>query len=240
MHKLKILKWPKDNMENKLIMLSGPSGVGKGPIVKWIKKDYYKSLYQVKVQKLKKSERDRIDEKIYLSQEFHEGFDKKRMTYDFYCRGIPQRIDIKKLEERLFKKKTVLLECYYKPHEFLQERYSDIDFRSIFISPIDFDEINLLKNKKDLKNFLVETMFNSLFTRAKEVDTKFIKISLSKDLEKRAKDSIKELSYSKKYDNFIPNHCYESDPRWRLFEEIGYLVGEPKKTVETIYELIKK
>lgn len=38
-------------MNKRLIVISDPSGVGKGPIIEWVKKLYFPNLCQVKVRK---------------------------------------------------------------------------------------------------------------------------------------------------------------------------------------------
>jgi hypothetical protein len=215
-------------MNKRLIVISGPSGVGKGPIVEWTKKTY-PDIYQFYVRKTK-TER-------HKGTEIDLGFVGDGEYFDFDCRGVKQRIYADELDKALTEHGTVLLETYYKAFDFLKSKYDggSVDFASTFISPISKEEIRELSEQgKTLEEYLPDLMIDSLMRRA-ERDGKVITRSLAREMEARANDSISELHFAHNCRNVVPNHCYESDSRWKL----PVLIGEPKKVVHTIDDIIK-
>jgi len=212
--------------DKRLVVISGPSGVGKGPIIEWVKKLYLPDLYQVKVRKTK-TERHKGNEDDL-------GFDGNNgKYYQFDCRGVEQRIYLDELDSAIENHGVVLLETYYNTFDFLKNRYdTSIDFASIFISPLDSEEIKELQQGTKLKDYLPELMLDSLVRRA-ERDGKTFTRTLNSELEQRAEDSVNEMIFAHKYRQVIPNHCYESDSRWKF----SILIGEPKKVVASIRDI---
>ncbi len=211
----------------RLIVLSGPSGVGKGPIVDWMKKTYYPGAYdgrdlhsfcQVKVHKTAGPRHTGKESELGL-----EGVSRNR--YDFDCRGSPQAIDLDELDKALGSHDAVLLEAYYKAFDFLKERYgSSVDFASTFVSPLP-----LLENRSVIPDMMLDCLVRRAMREGKNVTQKLIE-----DLLVRAKGSEDEMNISHKYRNFIVNECYESDPRWHF----STLSGEPRKAVDTLYKIV--
>ena len=214
-------------MEKRLIVISGPSGVGKGPIIEWTKKLYIPDLCQVKVRKTK-TERHKGNEDDL-------GFDgNDGRYYQFDCRGVEQRIYLDELDSAIEKHEVVLLEAYCKTLDFLKKRYdASIDFASTFVSPLDAEEIKELNEQGKLEEYLPELMLDSLIRRA-ERDGKAFTKTLNRELEQRAEDSVNEMRFAHNYRQVIPNHCYESSSRWRF----PVLIGEPRKVVTSLKDIV--
>jgi guanylate kinase len=222
------IKDVKDIKDKRLVIVSGPSGAGKGPIIEWTKKLYLPDLCQVKVRKTKTERHSGNEDDI--------GFEDNVGKYhQFDCRGVEQRIYLDELDSALEKHDIVLLESYYKTHDFLKGRYdSSIDFVSVFVSPLDIKEIKELDEQgKNISKYLPELMLDSLVRRA-EREGKIFTRSLNKELEQRAEDSINEIKAAHNYNLVIPNHCYESDSRWKF----PILIGEPGKVVASLKDII--
>ncbi len=214
--------------DKRLVMISGPSGVGKGPIIEWAKELYTPEVYQVKVRKTK-TER-------HKSSEDDLGFIGKGEFYQFDCRGVEQRIYLDELDSAIEEQDIVLLEAYYKTFDFLKNRYLSIDFVSTFISPLTLDEIReLAEQGKRLEDYLPNLMLDSLIKRS-ERDGKAFTKTLIKELGQRAEDSVDEMGFARNYRQVIHNHCYESDSRWRF----PFLIGEPLRVVRTLSEIAEK
>ncbi len=215
----------------RLVIVSGPSGVGKGPIIDWVKRLFFRDLdlRQVNVRKTKTERHNGNEEDL--------GFvGVGREYYSFDCRGAQQRIDLDELNSALAKNNVVLLEVYYKALDFLQERYGlHTDFTPVFISPLRLEEIKELREKeKNLEDYLPGLMLESLKTRAMK-DGKGLTNSLVSELELRANDSIDEMRFAHNYEYVIPNSCYESDARWKA----PFIVGEPLKVVKSLNDIIE-
>jgi len=211
----------------RLVMLSGPSGVGKGPIVDWIKKIYFHEVYdgqdsrqfcQVKVHKTATARHTGNESDIGL-----DGLGGN--TYDFDCRGSKQAIDLDELDKALGSHDAVLIEAYYKAFDFLKERYeSSVDFASTFVAPLP-----LLDNRSVIPDRMLDSLVRRALREGKNVTQKLIE-----DLLVRAKGSEDEMNIAHKYRNFIVNECYESDPRWHF----STLSGEPRKAVDALYKIV--
>ena len=214
-------------MNKRLIVISGPSGVGKGPIIEWAKILYIPDLYQVKVRKTK-TERHKGNEDDL-------GFDGNNgKYYQFDCRGVEQRIYLDELDSAIENQGVVLLEAYYNTFDFLKNRYdTSIDFASTFVSPLNADEIKKLNQQGALESYLPDLMLDSLVRRA-ERDGKAFSRALVRELEQRAEDSLNEVKIAHNYKQVITNHCYESDSRWRF----PVLNGEPLEVVNSLKDII--
>jgi len=215
-------------MKNRLVVVSGPSGVGKGPIIEWTKKLYFPDLYQVKVRKTKTERHKGTEEDL--------GFDGKKGNYFQYdCRGVEQRIYLDELDSAIETHDVVLLETYYTTLDFLKDRYeSSVDFASTFISPLGADEIGELVGQENLlESYLPELMLDSLVRRA-DRDGKVFTRALNREFELRAEGAVNEMVAAHKYRQIISNHCYESDSRWKF----PVLIGEPRKVVNSLKDII--
>jgi len=243
-------------MPNKrLVVVSGPSGVGKGLIIEWLLKIYYPNLYK----KLHPEENISFNPEIYNSRNVKKlGIVKVRKTkterhkenednlgfdgcngnyYSLNCRGTEQRIYLDELDEAIENNDAVLLETYYKAFDFLKNRYENsIDFASTFISPLNAEETKeITEQGKRIEDYLPDLMLDSLIKRA-ERDGKAFTRTLTRELEKRAEDSVNEIEFAQKnYRQTLPNHCYESDSRWRF----PFLIGEPIKVVKSLFEIVE-
>ena len=221
--------------QKRLVVVSGPSGVGKGPAIEWMKKMYFPDIHagkdckefcQVQIHKAEIHDKREKEGLEGLSNDF----------YEFDCRGAKQRIDFKELDSALENHYVVLLEAYHTTLDRIVERfgnYASID--SVFISPLSDAEMeDIRKEGKTIENYLPDRMFDSLCDRAK-LEGRNITIEDSEKLKARALDSVAEMESMRKYRHRIDNGCYESDFRWRM----PFLAGEPRRTVESLYRIIK-
>ncbi len=222
--------------KKRLVVVSGPSGVGKGPIIDWVKKLYFSKnneelrFCQVNVRK-EKTERHRGDEKEL-------GFDGiGKNIYEFECRGTKQIIDLDELDNAVVSHDTTLIETYYNAFDFLKEHYErNAKFVSVFISPLTRSELMYLEYVNvPLSEYLPDVMFDSLKKRAQN-DGKELTDIVIKELTERSQDSFNEMLFAHNYDFIIPNHFYESDMRWKL----SLLIGEQMITVDDLYDIIKR
>jgi guanylate kinase len=211
----------------RLVVVSGPSGVGKGPIIEAIKKLYLPELCEVKVRKRRTERHSEHDPAI--------GFeDMGKNIYEFDCRGSRQAIGLDNLDEMLAEKKIVLMETYYTSLGVLRSMYEhSVNFISVFISPLNPQEmLEIQKKGETVEDYLKDVMTDAILTRAMREGKSFTS-KLIAEVGKRA--SIKEeICSAANYSFVIPNHCYESSPLWK----IQPLIGEAKLAVDTLHEII--
>ena len=232
--------WFEKIPDNNFILISGPSGVGKGMIIDNLLKLSFPEFFP-KEDRYRKDVKDLCIVPVYKSQiggggsagASVYGKSNGKNVFEFDCRGIKQEINLDELDEAILHD-TVLMESYHTTRDFLKNRYnSNTNFQSVFISPLNLEELEELYAKGiKLEDYLPDLMLDSLVKRAEREGKTFTR-TLIKDLEKRAEDSVVEMKDARNYDFIIPNHCYESDSRWKL----PFLIGEPKLVVDSLYNI---
>ncbi|MBN1792403.1 hypothetical protein JW826_01840 [Candidatus Woesearchaeota archaeon] len=223
--------WNLTEEKARLVVVSGPSGVGKGPIIEAVKAMYLASegreLPQFRVRKTKTARSVEGDEGVGL-----EGSG-DYSAYD--CRGTEQRIYWGSLDSAL-KNDHVIMEVFHKGLDLIKARYAGdhIDVTTVFISPLSKEELEELRSQPTgLESYLPDLMLDSLVRRAQK-EGKVMTRELLAELEVRANGSIDEIKDAKRYDFVVPNNCYEADSRWGLHK----LVGEPHRVVWSVYDLV--
>lgn len=226
-----------DMLDKRFAILSGPSCVGKGPLVAALERFHPDLLYaQITVIKSKESRPKGPRPEEVAVWENPDYFRNKNDILDFEgnpqylvgdCRGLPQALDLHKVQE--IKAKLLFIEIYHTIGAKLVETLllTDVEVISIFVSPLGRQEIEDLKKASvSLKEYLTQIMLHKQLVRAryqgKEVNAKFISDALS-----RARDSLSELSSACKYSYVIVNHDGEGNPNWHRLPS-GVFTGRPE------------
>lgn len=228
--------------DKRLVIISGPSGVGKGMIIDWMLKLFFPEFYNEKdryrkdrenlciipIYKIEQGGGGNAGQSVY-------GKSKSKNTHPFECRGKKQEIDLDELDKAIENHQTIIIEAYYETFNFLKDRYdTSVDLASTFVSPLDAEEIReLTEQGKKLEEYLSDLMLDSLARRAEREGKAFTQ-KLAKELEQRAEDSVNEIKFAHNYKQVIPNHCYESDSRWKF----PILIGEPRKVVSSLKDIV--
>lgn len=227
----------------KLIILSGPSCVGKSPLVKALKKFHPELMQGLEKLVLYNSRAPRPGEADGLEYHFRRrevleelAKDPKYLVRD--VRGDLQGIDLDKLREDLqsrnmfFEGNPIIIDALRG-----NESMKGIEVLSIFLSPLSSDEINYLKSKRDvnLQLFITEVMRRKLLRRMQKQK---VNLSLAdlQEVERRAQSAISELAYGYKFDYIVPNHDGEDNDNWDSFY---YPLGDARKTIECVASLIR-
>jgi hypothetical protein len=218
----------------RIVVVSGPSGVGKGPIIENALK--LSKTPQVKVRKTKTERHSGREDDIGF-----EGFEGDYVEIN--CRGSMQRLYVNEVHKTVADydlcgpARVVLIEAYHTALEPIMEKFtapSRVEVTPVFISPLTSHELRELENNEDFENYVPDLMLGALVRRAEKEGKAFTR-KLVHELEERALDSVNELRRAHKYWHVIPNHCYECDSRWGL----SPLVGEPQNVVDSLVNIIQ-
>ena len=226
-----------------LFILSGPSCVGKSPLIEALKQFHPDSLAgrdQVVLyndRAPRPSERDGVDYHFRRREEI-EALRGDRRYRVLEVRGDLQALDLDELGARLesghllFEGNPmvgrVLLECPLP---------EDSTRRSAFIAPLSREEIVDLQRPElhmDLAGFVADVMRRKLLRRMQQQKTRLSLPDLE-EAERRCRSAWDELGEAWRFDCVIPNHDGEDSDNWTAF---GYPVGDARSTMLAVAALL--
>ena len=228
----------------RLVILSGPSCVGKSPLFKALGKfypdlhDQFHKLVLVNSRAPRPGERDGVDYHFRTRTQV----DALRAD-DRYAilkvRSDLQALDVQQLEA-LLRRGDVFFEGNPFVGRALQThpRLAGVKQLSIFISPLSKEEIAYLKAPErnlSLQEFLTDVMRRKLLRRTRRQKGELSAPDLE-DIETRASNAYRELQEAWHFQYVIPNHDGEDSDNWEAFY---YLIGDARQTLETFAALLK-
>lgn len=221
---------------NRLIILSGPSCVGKGPLYKAIQKFYpdlasklhYLVCYDSRAPR--PGEQEGIDF-YFRTRRYIENLRNRKNYLVIEYRGDMLAVnfsEVKKLIEEgdvFFEGNpvvgTALLDFCTK---------ENIENLSIFLSPLSMEEIQYLKSPErniNLEDFVTDVMRRKLLRRTKKQKTILSATDLE-NIEIRASCALSEMKLAHRFDYIIPNHDGEDSDNWDTFY---YPIADARKTL---------
>ena len=209
----------------RFVILSGPSCVGKGPLVAAFERFHpdidYESIPVIKSKESRPNKKPRPgEEEVWKNPDYFRwkeeilGLAENPRYLVGDCRGLPQAVDLKKVQEG--KSKLLFVEIYHTIGAQLIEStfLKDVEITTVFLSPIGKQEIEDLKVASvNLGDYLTQVMLHKLLVRTR-YQGKPVDNELVKDARGRAKDTISELKSACKYSHIIVNHDGEGSPNW--------------------------
>jgi guanylate kinase len=228
----------------RLIILSGPSCVGKSPLAKALGQffpDLHKKL-QPLVLYNSRSPRpgEKNDEDYHFRRrEEIEKFRDKDNYIVMDVRGDLQAFDIKELSELLAKG-----DLFFEGNPFIGEtllshpKLSKFKRLSMFVSPLSREELSLLKEQPqaDLESLVTDVMRRKLLRRTQR-QKGVLSLKDLEEVERRAKSAFRELALAHKFDHVIANHDGEDSENWSAFY---YPLGEAGRTLRMFAQLLKR
>ena len=229
---------------NKLIILTGPSCVGKSPLDRALKR-FYPGLRK-KMQKLvlfndrspRPGEMEGEDYYFRKRQEI-EAFRLDGNYIVMGVRGDLQALHLKELSSMLMKNNV-----FYEGNPYVAETLSthpllkDTPKLSVFLSPLSMEEINYFNESK--RNVRLPDLMTEIMRRKQLRRKTHQKIELSirdlDDVEVRASSAYREMKMAWHFDYVIPNHDGEDSDNWELFY---YPLGDARKTLLSFVSLLE-
>jgi guanylate kinase len=214
-----------DERKGRLVILSGPSCVGKSPLAKALAKFYPELRKALQPLVLFNSRRPRpgeIDGVDYhfRSREQIEQLESKDHFAVLEVRGDLQALDLHELSVSLAKG-----DVFFEGNAFVGRALqtapglAEVNRLSVFMSPLSRDEILFLKAASpgvSLPDFIADVMRRKLLRRTRRQKSELSLRDLE-DIEKRAFSSYRELKEAHHFQHVIPNHDGEDSENWDAF-----------------------
>lgn len=229
--------------ENRLIILAGPSCVGKSPLVKALAK-FHPDLAQT-LQALvlyndrdpRPGESDGVDY-YFRSQRYIENLKGNDQFVVMKVRGDLQALDLAELSDSLNRGNVLFEGNPFIGKILLTHPYlSRVNRLSIFMSPLSKDDIlNYNTGESDLRlsDRVTYIMRQKLLKRTTKQKGKLTDKD-HKDIEQRASSAYKELVDAHLYQFVIPNRDGEDSDNWEAFPN---LIGDALLALEAFVELL--
>jgi guanylate kinase len=229
---------------NRLIILTGPSCVGKSPLDKALRR-FYPGIRQ-NMQKLvlfndrapRPGEMEGVDYYFRKRQQI-EAFRLDGNYIVMGVRGDLQALNLKELSAML-KKSNVFYEGNPYVAEILTTHplLDETPKLSVFLSPLSRDEIQYFmepnRNVK-LPDFVTEVMRRKQLRRKTHQKIEISMRDLD-DIETRASSAYREMKMAWQFDYVIPIHDGEDSDNWELFY---HPIGEARKTMLNFIALLE-
>ena len=227
----------------RLIIITGPSCIGKSPLDHALKRFYPEVRNQLEPLILWNSRDPRPGEIDGVQYHFRsiEKLEELKSNPDFVVievRGDTQALNIKELAKKLLKG-----DVFYEGNTYMAKLLIELEpikqytKTSMFISPLSREEIQFLNSKetsKGISKLITEIMRRKLLRRTQK-QKGILSLKDLENIEIRAKSAYKEMKEAHLFDFVIPNHDGEDSEHWNAFY---YPIGDAKNTLLAVKEII--
>ena len=228
----------------RLVLLSGPSCVGKGPLVSALRRHYPDLAAPLVPLVLYNSRAPRPGEADGVDYHFRPRDEIEDLASgDGYVacdvRGDYQALELAAVDRIL----EAGDDAFFEGNPFIPamlrragvlDRYPSL---TVYLSPLSRDELVYLQQPErqvNLGSFLTDVMRRKLLRRTTRQKTHLSQPDLA-NIEKRAASAIVELGYAHRFDHVLPNHDGEDSENWDAFY---YPVGDAFLTLEAFATLL--
>lgn len=228
----------------RLVLLSGPSCVGKGPLVNALRRHHPELAAPLVPLVLHNSRAPRPGEADGVDYHFRPREEIQRLADSAGFVACEVRGDFQALElatiDRILESGG---DAFFEGNPFIPDllrregvldRYPTL---TVFLSPLSRAEIVYLcdpARRVDLRSFVTDVMRRKLLRRTTRQKTHLSQVDLA-NIEKRAGSALDELAYAHGFDHVIPNHDGEDSENWDAFY---YPVGDAFKTLAAFAALL--
>lgn len=231
-------------MSGRLVILAGPSCVGKSPLDKALGRffpDLKKSLKTLVLyndRNRRPGERDGIDYH-FRSREYIDSLRDNKKYVVMEVRGDLQALDLEDLTHTLEKGNVFFEGNPFIGHLLLShEDLSEVPKLSMFMSPISREELiffNQHKTEISPKDLVTDIMRRKLLRRTGKQKT-ILALPDYENIEKRASSAYQELKFAHHFEYVLPNHDGEDSENWDAFP---FPIGEARISLLTFADLLE-
>ncbi len=229
----------------RLVILGGPSCVGKGPLYKALKRFHpdlagrLKQLVLYNDRAPRPGEEEGVDY-FFRSREEIEGFrsDPNYVTAD--VRGDLQALEIDQIQRILDEGKDPFFEGNpFIPGKLREAGVLDrFPTLSVFLSPLSRDEITYLSDpaqNADLPKLIADVQRRKLLFRTKR-QKNILSLKDLENIEKRCASALVEMREGWKFEHVIPLHDGEGNDNWEAFY---FPIGDSRKALVAFAALLR-
>jgi guanylate kinase len=228
----------------RLVILSGPSCVGKSPLYKSLGKFYPELHAQLHKLVLFNSRAPRPGELDGVDYHFRTRAQVEELRADDRYAVLEARSDLQALDVRELASLLRRGDVFFEGNPYVgwalltHPGLVGVDRLSIFVSPLSKEEISYLRAPERNVSFpqlLTDIMRRKLLRRTRRQKGDLSAADLE-NVEIRASCAYRELREAWRFQYVIPNHDGEDSDNWEAFY---YLIGDARKTLETFVALLK-
>ncbi len=233
-----------NKIKGQLIILAGPSCVGKSPLAKALAKfhpEIWKTLNPLVLYNSRTARPGEVDgvDYYFCSRNEIESLKKKDHFVIMDVRGDLQALDLQILSLSLTKG-NVFFEGNPYVGRTLQTHpaLDNVKRLSVFMSPLSREEILFLKAvnpKLSLPDLVTDIMRRKLLRRTRRQKGE-LSLKDLENIERRASSAYNELKEAHYFQYVIPNHDGEDSENWDAFY---YPIGEARVALTTFVALLK-
>jgi guanylate kinase len=229
---------------HRLVIISGPSCVGKSPLVKALARFYPELHASLAPLVLYNSRAPRPGERDGVDYHFRPRpyIARLRKSRDFAVlkvRGDLQALDLKELGKILPHSDALFEGNPFVGHLLLTHpRLAHFPRISLFISPLSQAEIQAIRQSAgsvSLQDFITDVMRRKLLRRTLR-QKGVLSLRDLENIERRAGSAFRELGYAHEFDHVIVNHDGEDSEHWDAFPTP---IGDARKTLETVVAVLQ-
>jgi len=231
-------------MPGRLIILSGPSCVGKSPLSNALGRFYpdIKSSLQPLVlyndRNPRPGEKEGVDY-YFRSRAYIQSLEGNNRYMVLDVRGDLQALDTEELKS-LLEKGDVFFEGNPFVGSILLEQAGkrQIPNLNMFMSPLSREEILFLKasdSNISLPDLVTDIMRRKLLRRTRKQKSE-LSLKDLENIEKRASSAYRELGMASSFDHVIPNHDGEDSENWDAFY---YPIGDALKSLRAFVDVYR-
>jgi guanylate kinase len=233
----------KDSATGRLVILSGPSCVGKTPLTKSLAKFYPELYASLRKLVLFNSRRPRPGEVEGVDYHFRTRGQVESLKTDERFAVLEVRSDLQALDLEDLASVLERGNAFFEGNPFVghllqtHPRLENVSKLSIFISPLSKEEITYLKAPErnvSLPDLVTDIMRRKLLRRTRRQKQELSARDLE-DIETRAGSAYREMKEAWQFQHVIPNHDGEDSDNWEAFY---YLIGDARETLEAFAALL--
>lgn len=224
----------------RLVILSGPSCIGKGPLHAALRKFFPAIAGRLGKVVLYNTRAPRPGEVDGVDYHFRPRSEIERFVGDgrfevMDVRGDLQALDLRELEALLEKG-----DAFFEGNPFVGQRLlrtPDVEKLSVFLAPLSREEIVFLRHpdrKIDLATFVTDVMRRKLLRRTQR-QKRILGLNDLQDIEARAGSAYRELKLAHAFEYVIVDHDGEDSENWDAFY---YPIGDARRTLLAFADLL--